>query len=88
MSASHLWKPSGEFLTLPHTAAALQMESAMMRRAKEIRSGDQGCTQQGGDWFTVHTVSHSIGDKNPVAKTHNSHYTLLSQVQLLLQAVQ
>ncbi len=31
-----------------------------MRLAKEIRSRDQGYTQQGGDWFTVQAVSYSI----------------------------
>lgn len=43
-----------------HTAAAQQMESAIMRLAKEIRSRDQGYTQQGVDWFTVQAVSYSI----------------------------
>ena len=32
------------------------MESAFMTVAKEIRSRDQGYTQQGGDSFTVKTV--------------------------------
>lgn len=57
VAASHLWLLSGEFLISPHAAAASQMESAVMKLAKEIRSRDQGYAQQGGEWFTKQSAT-------------------------------
>lgn len=64
------------------------MESAFMTVAKEIRSRDQGYTQQAGDSFTVKTVGRSIRAAKTVADPRSTKQILAWSSQFLHAGVQ